>query len=55
MNSRAEELEFLEVILSDLKNYEDHNDNILDDILSVVQYRKNCEIKHQKKIYNRLS
>ena len=49
MKSRVEELEFLSVIMEDLKNnYPEHNKNILQDVLQSIQYRLQCEVKQNK-------
>ena len=43
-NTRLEELEFLITIMSDLAHeYKDHNDKLLEELISNLKYRKNSE------------
>jgi hypothetical protein len=49
MMSRVEELEFLSVIMEDLKNnYPEHNKKVLQDMIQSVQYKLQCEVKQEK-------
>jgi len=49
VNSRVEELEFLSVVMEDLKNnYPDHNKNILQDMTQLLKYKLDCEIEQTK-------
>lgn len=42
-NNRLEELEFLISILSELSHYKEHNENLLSELISNLNYRKERE------------
>ena len=49
INGRVEELEFLSVVIDDLKNnYPDHNKKILQDVAQMLKYKLDCEIEQTK-------
>lgn len=55
MNSRIEELEFLSVILNDLKSYPDHNPNVIEDLIQNVHYKLEREVETVRSRYKSAS